>query len=99
MLRGLLGRYSHETRSIELSRAFLHTAAWGGVVEVLKHELAHQFVFEVLCEYEALGIDARASGQPALVPSLEFHGTELGKPRLDPSSWTGAGAGPPTTGH
>jgi predicted SprT family Zn-dependent metalloprotease len=80
---GFLGRYSHETRSIELSRAFLHTAPWGSVVEVLKHELAHQFVLEVLREYEAphgpafravcdrLGIDARASGQPAPTPSAQ----------------------------
>lgn len=74
---GFLGRYVHETRSIELSRAFVHSAPWGSVVEVLKHELAHQFVLEVLEEHEAphgpafravcarLGIDARASGQPA----------------------------------
>jgi predicted SprT family Zn-dependent metalloprotease len=73
---GFLGRYVHDTRSIELSRTFVHSAPWGSVVEVLKHELAHQFVLEVLREQEAphgpafravcarLGIDARSSGVP-----------------------------------
>jgi len=80
---GFLGRYLHETRSIELSRAFVHSAPWGSIVEVLKHELAHQFVLEVLREQEAphgpafravcerLGIDARASGLPEPGPNEE----------------------------
>lgn len=80
---GLLGRYVHETRSIELSRKFVQEAAWGSVVEVLKHELAHQFVLEVLQEHEPphgpafravcqrLGIDARASGLPEAAHSPE----------------------------
>lgn len=78
---GFLGRYLHELRAIELSRAFVQRESWGSVVEVLKHELAHQFVLEVLRELEAphgpafqavcerLGIDARRSGVP--VPSRE----------------------------
>jgi hypothetical protein len=80
---GFLGRYLHETRSIELSRAFVHGAPWGSILEVLKHELAHQFVLEVLNEHEAphgpafravcarLGIDARSSGLPSPTPSPE----------------------------
>jgi predicted SprT family Zn-dependent metalloprotease len=71
-----LGRWYRETRTIELSRAFVLSHDWGSVVEVLKHEMAHQFVHEVLRESEAahgpafravcerLGIDARAQGLP-----------------------------------
>jgi hypothetical protein len=75
--QNILGRYLHELRSIELSRAFVQRESWGSVVEVLKHELAHQFVLEVLREQEAphgpafravcerLGIDGQRSGVPA----------------------------------
>jgi hypothetical protein len=77
-----LGRWLHETRLIELSRAFVLTQPWSSVVEVLKHEMAHQFVHEVLREQEPphgpafravcerLGIDARAQGlpQPSAAP-------------------------------
>jgi predicted SprT family Zn-dependent metalloprotease len=72
-----LARWLRNARTIELSRAFLAAAeSWGVVVEVLKHEMAHQFVHEVLREDESahgpafrsvcerLGIDARASGLP-----------------------------------
>jgi predicted SprT family Zn-dependent metalloprotease len=70
-----LGRYHHATRSLELSRAMLETAAWGDIVEVLKHEMAHQYVHEALGVHDEvahgvtfravcreLGIDGRASG-------------------------------------
>ncbi|MFM2419720.1 MAG: hypothetical protein RL385_4443 [Pseudomonadota bacterium] len=75
-----LGRYHHATRSIELSRALLVEQPWGVVLEVLKHELAHQFVHEVLGEQEEphgpafrhicerLGIDPRARGLPSVPP-------------------------------
>jgi Protein of unknown function (DUF2786)/SprT-like family len=78
---GFLGRFVPDPRSIELSRSFVQSASWGVVVEVLKHELAHQFVHEVLREQEPphgpafqavcerLGIDARASGVPEAPPS------------------------------
>ncbi|HEX6239759.1 MAG TPA: DUF2786 domain-containing protein, partial [Polyangiales bacterium] len=80
---GFLGRYLHELRAIELSQAFVQRESWGSVVEVLKHELAHQFVLEVLQERESphgpafqavcerLGIDARSSGVPKTAPSEE----------------------------
>jgi hypothetical protein len=76
-MSGLLGRYVAAHSSIELSRALLATQPWGVVVEVLKHEMAHQYVHEVLREAEPahgpafravcerLGIDARAGGLPA----------------------------------
>jgi hypothetical protein len=74
--QGFLARYLHQVSAIELSRAFVLREPWGSIVEVLKHELAHQFVLEVLGEHEAphgpafravcerLGIDARRSGVP-----------------------------------
>lgn len=72
-----LGRWVHEHRSLELSRSLLTEHGWGVAVEVLKHEMAHQYVDEVLgrsgesahgpafrrvCEERA--IDHRASGVP-----------------------------------
>ena len=43
-----LGRWHRETRSIEVSRRLVLERSWGVVVEVLKHEMAHQYVHEVL---------------------------------------------------
>lgn len=76
--RARLGRWVEATRTIEVSRALVLEQAWGVVVEVLKHELAHQYVTEVIGERvetahgptfrkvcERLGIDAAASGMPA----------------------------------
>jgi hypothetical protein len=75
-----LGRWVPETRTIEISRLLAFGQPWGVVVEVLKHEMAHQYVHEVLKEIdetahgpafrdlcERLGIDPSASGLP--VPS------------------------------
>lgn len=74
----VLGRWYAETRILELSRQLVHDAKWGQVVEVLKHEIAHQYVHEVLkvldetahgpafrqiCE--RMGTDPAASGMPA----------------------------------
>lgn len=73
-----LGQWIARDRRIELSRAFVVDGSWGAVVEVLKHEMAHQFVTEVLGEpddtphgpafravCERHGIDASAAGVPA----------------------------------
>jgi hypothetical protein len=64
-------------RSIDMSRSLLVSQPWGLVLEVLKHEMAHQYVHEVLGRTEEtahgpafrdvcerLGIDGRASGMP-----------------------------------
>jgi hypothetical protein len=72
-----LGQWSRATRTLELSRAFVLAHGWGIVVEVLKHEMAHQYVHEVIGETaesahgpafrdvcRRLGIDASASGIP-----------------------------------
>ncbi|WP_437815559.1 SprT-like domain-containing protein [Sorangium sp. So ce1078] len=74
-----LGRWISEARAIEISRPLVLTQPWGVVIEVLKHEMAHQYVHEVLgvtdeaahgpafrevCE--RLGIDATAAGMPSV---------------------------------
>jgi predicted SprT family Zn-dependent metalloprotease len=76
--RSRLGFFAPDPRRIELSRELVSNHAWGTVVEVLKHEMAHQFVHELLGHRdetshgpsfqrvcEQLGIDPRASGLPA----------------------------------
>jgi hypothetical protein len=75
--RTTLGRWVPATRTIEISRPLVVGQPWTAVVEVLKHEAAHQYVYEVLRETEQtahgpafrsacarLGIDARAAGLP-----------------------------------
>jgi hypothetical protein len=72
-----LGRWVPRTRTIEISRVLVIENRWAVVIEVLKHEVAHQYVHEVLGETgqtahgpafrdacDRLGIDARASGVP-----------------------------------
>jgi hypothetical protein len=72
-----LGRWVPAHRTIELSRELLLKYGWGALEEVLKHEMAHQYVHEVLHVHdetahgpafrevcEAHGIDARATGAP-----------------------------------
>jgi hypothetical protein len=79
-----LGQWVAHDRRIELQRAFVLDGDWGAVVEVLKHELAHQFVAEVLGDPDATphgpafravcerhGIDASAAGMPAAAPGAE----------------------------
>lgn len=78
-----LGRWFQSARTIELSRAFVLNHDWTLVLEVLKHEMAHQFVHEVLREDEPphgpafratcarLGIDERAGGIPQAAESPE----------------------------
>jgi hypothetical protein len=82
---GRLGRWVGDTRTLELSRGLLSRKGWGVVVEVLKHEMAHQYVHEVLGEpldgphgpafrrvCAERRIDARAAGAPAR-PAGEDH--------------------------
>jgi hypothetical protein len=72
-----LGRWLRQPRIIELSSQLLTDHGWGTLVEVLKHEMAHQYLDEVLAEVEetshgpvfrqvceARGIDFRAAGVP-----------------------------------
>lgn len=72
-----LGLWDLEKRCIEISRPLIVSFGWGAVVEVLKHEMAHQYVHEILGRTtepahgpafrevcERLSIDARAAGLP-----------------------------------
>jgi hypothetical protein len=80
--RARLGRWIEATRTIEISRPLVLSEPWGVVIEVLKHEMAHQYVCEVLGERdetahgprfravcERLGVDAAASGMPRSEPT------------------------------
>ena len=79
-----LGQWLAGERRIELQRAFVVDGSWGAVVEVLKHEMAHQFVSEVLGDpdqaphgpafravCERHGIDASATGVPEAAATPE----------------------------
>ena len=83
-----LGRWVPDCRTIEISRRLLADHGWGVVIEVLKHEMAHQYVDEVLrltdesahgpafrqvCRER--GFDARAAGAP-VEPSAAGDGEE-----------------------
>ncbi|MFW5739766.1 MAG: DUF2786 domain-containing protein, partial [Myxococcota bacterium] len=48
-----LGRWRSETRTLEIGRDLAVEQPWTLVLEVLKHEMAHQYVDEVLGEPEA----------------------------------------------
>lgn len=75
--KSYLGRFHPGTRVLELARALVFDKPWPVVIEVIKHETAHQYVFEVLnvadesahgpsfrriCEQR--GIDGAAAGLP-----------------------------------
>src|SRR5258708_4977693 len=74
-----LGQWDPEGRCIEMSRPLLVSKPWGVILEILKHEMAHQYVHEILGRTdepahgpafrevcERLGIDARAAGMPVV---------------------------------
>jgi hypothetical protein len=76
---GVLGRWVGARRTLEIARALVLEHTWGVVIEVLKHEMAHQWVHEVLGRRDepphgpsfretcaTFGIDASASGVPAV---------------------------------
>jgi len=87
-----LGRFDRGTRVLELSRQMLLTHGWTALVEVLKHEMAHQYVLEVLAVEdesahgpafrgvcERLGIDAKAAGLPENVSGVPDEDKVLGR--------------------
>lgn len=72
-----LGQWVRSTRALELSRTLVVARPWPEVLSVLQHEMAHQFVDEVLRVADESahgetfrrvcaerGIDARAAGAP-----------------------------------
>ena len=79
-----LGCWESRTRTLRLSRTLIESQPWTVVIEVLRHEMAHQYVDEVLkiqdetahgpafrrvCEERS--IDGRARGMPAVDPHAE----------------------------
>ena len=44
----ILGRFDAPERVLSISLPFALTQPWSTLIEVLKHEMAHQFVFEIL---------------------------------------------------
>lgn len=49
------GLWSSETRTISISRSLIESYSWDIVIEVLKHEMAHQIVSEIFNFYEQHG--------------------------------------------
>jgi hypothetical protein len=87
-----LGQWQPKGRILEIGRKFALDSDWGSVVEVLKHEMAHQYVSEVMGELDGgghgpafrdlcqrLGIDGRAAGVPSAEPAGP---AESGQPRI-----------------
>lgn len=76
-VRSLLGRWVGGARKIELARSFVLEHPWGVVVEVLKHEMAHQYVHEVL------NVDEPAHGQAfqAVCRRLAIDSSARGMPK------------------
>jgi len=77
-----LGQWDRGGRRLELSRSLLVRFGWGALVEVLKHEMAHQYADEVLGATDEAahgatfreicrerGFDARAAGAPETAES------------------------------
>jgi hypothetical protein len=88
--RTTLGRWIPGTRTLEISRPLILEQPWSVVIEVLKHEMAHQYVHEILGEQSQtphgpafrdacarLGIDERASGVPGLQDALPRGGDKV----------------------
>jgi hypothetical protein len=96
--RSTLGRWIPDTRTLEISLPLVVEKPWGVVIEVLKHEMAHQYVHEVLRETSEtphgpafreacarLGVDPRASGVPtgAAPPNAGDGGDGAGSAQAD----------------
>ena len=91
---GQLGCWHPSTRTLALQRAMVRARPWGVTLEVLKHEMAHQYVHEALGETgetahgpafrdtcARLGIDLRATGTPeagAVDPAQEKVARRIG---------------------
>ncbi|MGE0143499.1 MAG: DUF2786 domain-containing protein [Planctomycetota bacterium] len=77
--RGVFGRWVGDARTIEISRWHLLESPWIEVLATLRHEMAHQFVDEVMCVRDEsahgrafqsacrrLRVDAAASAAPVV---------------------------------
>jgi hypothetical protein len=88
-----LGEWSRAHRTISISRRLVVQHPWGVVREVLKHEMAHQYVDEVL------GIHDETAHGPAFLRLCEAHGFDASAAGAPPvvAGQEGAGAGSPMT--
>ena len=85
-----LGQWSASSRTLELSRSLLVDLRWGALVEVLKHEMAHQYVDEVLGEREEAahgpafraGVQGARHRRPRQRCSLPTEGAEPAREEL-----------------
>ena len=79
-----LGRWYGPTRRLEISRTLVFERPWLEVASVLEHEMAHQFVDEILRVHDETahgetfrrvcadrGIDARAAGAPGVAQASD----------------------------
>jgi len=79
-----LGQWSSATRTLSIDRTLVVEQPWSVVREVVKHEIAHQFVDEILQVHDQaahgpafadvcrrFGVDASATGMPAAPSSGE----------------------------
>jgi hypothetical protein len=64
----LLGSWSPVTRTISMSSFLIHEYSWDAVINVLKHEMAHQYVHEIL------GREAEKPHGPAFSEACEKFG-------------------------
>ena len=60
-----LGSWSPDTRTISISSILIHEYSWDTVINVLKHEMAHQYV------HESLGRGMEQPHGPAFIESCE----------------------------
>ena len=78
------GAWVRATRRLELSRTLVLERSWPEVIGVLQHEMAHQFVDEVLHQHDEAahgetfrrvcderGIDGKAAGAPVAAAGVE----------------------------
>lgn len=85
----VLGSWNPRTRTISISRKTAFAHPWETIEEILKHEMAHQFVDEALNVREEsahglafrstcgrLGIDPAASGVPVTI-GIDDHGARI----------------------
>lgn len=83
-----LGAWEGETRTLSVSKRLVLDCSWTVVREVIKHEIAHQFV------EEALGVRDQTAHGPAFEAVCRQHGfdaTASGLPRPDPMGESPAG--------
>ena len=80
-----LGRWSSDKREMSFNAGFVSTRPWSEVLEVLKHEMAHQYVHEIL------HVDNEAPHGPAFYSVCKNNGIDAaprGTPGADKISAT-----------